>query len=586
MLKLNTMLLSGACVLAVSAIGTTSASAAAATKIYGGGSSLISVYMAQAFNCYGNPQQLIVRSPLALKNVAPFNYTGTKGNPQDCSTQHVSTAASMFFDSAGSGVGIAGIFSHDPASTAPNGYGDIDPNTPNEQDMSAISFGMSDAGLSSTDVGFYNNGNDDQGTTTACTVMEQKVCVVAPGETAHPPTTYPNPAQNRGALIQIPVSVDPVAFAYDPTYKKVTSGDGSTTTSYHFNIKFAHSDGTGGLRLDQTAYCTIFNGIAAGSPITNWNDSRLKALNGGQSLEDTQDIADNGTSDWDTTGVPLQIAGRSDSSGTTSIFTRHLARACGTLGINLGNNQYADGATLLPASLQGGSYDGTTATNVTLGKFTLANGNNLVAKYIAFTAVPGAGQTLKQGNIGYLGADFVAPYNSVNGNNTFNLNSADLKNQAGKFVAANGANAAAAFGSLTPPQSDSKGHYDLSGCANGSAKCRAHPYDWAEPVSKTSLLAAPTGKTAYPVVGTTNALLYTCYANKKVAGIIPKFFNWYTNNYVVQEVPDGLLTKNGLSSLPTSWRTAITETFLNNSSGLNLNISQGGTGNCAGIPGG
>jgi len=572
MSKMKLMLLSGACMLAAGAAN------AADTKVYGGGSSLISAYMVQAFNCYGNPQQMIIRSPLSLKTINPFNYTGTKGQPMDCSSEHVVTNSDLFFDSASSGVGIAAIFSHDPASTAPNGYGDIDPNTAGEQDMPAIGYGMSDAGLSATDVGFYNNGNDDQGPTNPCTVKEQLVCVVAPGETAHPPTTYQNPAEHYGPLVQFPVSVDPVAVAYDPTYKKVTSADGTTTTSYHFNIHFAHADGTGGLRLDQTAYCTIFNGSAAGSPITNWNDSRLKALNHNESL---QDPADTGSF-----SVPLQIAGRGDSSGTTSIFTRHLARVCGTTGINLPNNQYADGATTLPASLQGGTYDGTTATGVVLGKYTLATGSGNLAKYVAFTAVPAAGQTLVQGNVAYIGSDFVAPANAVNGTNNFNLNSADLKNGANKFVAATGANAATAFGSIAPPQSNAKGKYDSSTCTGPTAKCRAHPYDWVEPVSKTSPLANPTGNTAYPIVGTTNALLYTCYKNAKVASLMKKFFTWYVKNNVVQEVPDGLLTKNGLASLPTAWRNAINETFLNNNSGLNLDINKGGAGNCSGIQGG
>ena len=53
MSKMKLMLLSGACVLAAGAAN------AADTKVYGGGSSLISVYMVQAFNCYGNPQQLL-----------------------------------------------------------------------------------------------------------------------------------------------------------------------------------------------------------------------------------------------------------------------------------------------------------------------------------------------------------------------------------------------------------------------------------------------------------------------------------------------------------------------------------------------
>lgn len=583
MRKLKTMMLTGACVLAAGVTGLSgAANAGPATKVYGGGSSLISVYMVQAFNCYGNPQQLIIRSPLSLKTIAPFDYTGTKGNPQDCATQHVSLKSDLFYDTAGSGIGIAGVFSHDPRASAPNGYGDIDPNTGGEQDMPAISYGMSDAGLSATDVGFYNNGNDDQGPTNPCTVPEQKICVVAPGETAHPPTTYPNPAEHYGAMVQFPVSVDPVAFAYDPAYKKVTSADGQSTTSYHFNIKFAHADGSGGWRLDRAAYCTIFNGVAeGGSALTNWNDPRLKALNGGVSLVDPTDPA--GDAGFN---VPLQIVGRSDSSGTTSIFTRHLAHVCGTLGINDPNNQYADGATTLPVSLQGGTYDGTTTTGEVLGKFTLANGNNLVAQYVAFRDVPAAGQTLKQGRVGYLGADFVAPANSVNGNNDYNLNSADVKNHDGKFLAANGANAAHAFGSLAPPQSTSSGKYDGSSCPSASAKCRAHPYDWVEPVSKTSPLADPLGKSSYPVVGTTNVIMYTCYADANVATLMKKYFTWYVKNYTVQEVPDGLLTKNGLASLPSPWRTAITETFLNNGSGLNLTIDKAGSGVCTGVQGG
>ncbi|MEI9930377.1 MAG: hypothetical protein WDM89_07435 [Rhizomicrobium sp.] len=205
---------------------------------------------------------------------------------------------------------------------------------------------------------------------------------------------------------------------------------------------------------------------------------------------------------------------------------------------------------------------------------------------MAFLAVPAAGTSLVQGHIAYFGADYVAPANGINGTNAYNLNSADLKNQAGKFIAATGAGALAAFGSLAPPQSDSKGHYDLSTCQGPTFKCRAHPYDWAEPVSKTSPLAAPTGTSSYPVVGTTNALLYTCYANANVATLIKKYFTWYVKNDVVQEVPDGLLSKNGLASLPTAWRTAITETFLNNNSGLNLTIGASGSGVCTGVTGG
>ena len=68
--------------------------------------------------------------------------------------------------------------------------------------------------------------------------------------------------------------------------------------------------------------------------------------------------------------------------------------------------------------------------------------------------------------------------------------------------------------------------------------------------------------------------------------LIPKFFSWYTKSTTVQEVPDGLLTKNGLAAMPGPWRTAITETFTNNTSGLNLTIDTAGNGVCAGKQGG
>src|SRR5262249_16958215 len=140
--------------------------------------------------------------------------------------------------------------------------------------------------------------------------------------------TYPNPAERYGALVQFPVLIAPVVIAYDPVYKKVRNGDNSVT-EYTFNIHRPRADGSGALRLDRDTYCKIFNG-----QITDWNDAAIKALNGGVSLKDPADPTPVGS--W---SVPMQITGRFESSGTTSIFTRHLAAACAALG----GNQYADG---------------------------------------------------------------------------------------------------------------------------------------------------------------------------------------------------------------------------------------------------
>jgi ABC-type phosphate transport system substrate-binding protein len=575
MLTLKRTLLIGACTVAAAATALPmAANARSVTQVYGGGSSLIGPYMTQAFGCYGKTTPpLIVRGPpVSYTSITPFNFTGNP--PQDCATTHVNTLVQQYYDSAGSGAGIANFFSHDPTSDYSKGYGDIDPNTAGEQDMPSVSYGMSDAGLSATDVGYYNNGNDDNGPNAACStaVQEQTVCVVGPTQTANPPTTFANPKATYGAMVQFPISVDPVAVAYDSTYEKVTSGDGSTTTSYHFHIAKPHSDGSGGLHLNVSTLCKIFNG-----QITNWNDAALKKLNGGMSLEDPADPTP--AAQW---SVPLQIAGRSDSSGTTSIFTRHLANVCATTS----GNQFADGSTSLPAGLIGGVYDGTTANNEQLGKFEIANGSGLVAKYVAFTAVPAAGQTLIQGHMGYDGADFVLPGSLVNGNNNYGLQSADLQNSSGAYEPATGAAALTAFGSISPPQSDAKGDYDLSTCSGPTGRCRAHPYDWVEPVSKTSPLANPSGRTAYPMVGTTNMLAYTCYANARTAKAMTGFIGWYVGSKTVQSSPNGLLIKNGLSALPSKWRVAIKQSFVSGSDNLNLNIQAAGSGTCAGVTGG
>jgi len=579
MSTLKHSLLVGVCGVAAAICMAPTTATAAKIQLWGGGSSLISPYLRQSADCYGKPEPLIIRSPLQWVNIQPFNYTGTP--PFDCSTQHITTKTDFWVDSAGSGVGIAGVLSHDPSSSAPNGYGDIDPNQTGEQDMPYISYGVSDAGLSHSDVNVYNLGNDDNGPNSACSVPLQGVCVVQPGETAHPPTTYPNPNEHRGALVQFPISVDPVAFAYSPVYKKVADGQGNIT-QYSFNIQFGHSDGSGGLRMDRATYCAIWNGVFATGgqgPITNWNDSRLKALNGGVSLQDPND---HGTFD-----VPLQIVGRSDSSGTTSIFTRHLAAVCS----GVTGNQYADGSTTLPASLlSGASYDGNTVTGTeVLGEFTVAKGSGLVAKYVAFLDDPGANQSLTQGRLGYLGSDYVLPAVLVNGNNNYGLNSTDLQNKTGKWEAATGANALSGFGSIAPPQSDRKGHYDGTSCGGDSSRCRSHPWDWAEPISKTSPLADPSAKTAYPVIGTTNVLLYSCYqlrGGKDVAKTAVGFFNWYEKQNIVSDPVLGLLSQNGLAPLPKAWSTAISETFLSNKSGLSLDIQATGTGKCTGVEGG
>ena len=74
-----------------------------------------------------------------------------------------------------------------------------------------------------------------------------------------------------------------------------------------FIVMAYNLEGVTGLKLSRESYC----GIADGS-ITTWNDPKLAKDNAGAKLPST----------------PITFVHRSDGSGTTAIFTKHLTKAC------------------------------------------------------------------------------------------------------------------------------------------------------------------------------------------------------------------------------------------------------------------
>ncbi|AYV48162.1 hypothetical protein CFHF_23670 [Caulobacter flavus] len=491
----------------VSAIAACAAFAGAAhAQVNGGGSSLIAPYWRQAADCYGTHETLLVKA--VPTSTLPTTQFCTGGSLTSNTVRYIST---------GSGTGIAGIYSHDASK-----YGDIDLATAGDQFWPRVHYGLSETSLSASDVNVYNNGGTVQGVTVAASPTAGQ---------------YPLPKPLYGALVQFPVAIAPVAVAFDPVYKKVRNADGSVT-SVSFNLV------GGELKLDAATYCKIFNG-----QITDWSDSALTALNGGTSLT-------GGVS------VPLQIVGRSESSGTTGLFTRHLAAVCGSLS----GNAFADGASTLPASIQGGTYNKSTnvVTGEVSGKFTRAEGSDGVAKYLAFTAQPGsnAGDQVVQARIGYVGADYTLPFSTNTGNN-YGLASASLQNALGAYVKPQPAAATAAFGALAPPQSNATGGYSATNTANG---LRANPQDWVQSSSKTSPLANPNVAGSYPIIGTVNWISYTCYADSASLGTLTSSSNTGILNQLdtalIADPSTGLLANAGLAALPSNWATAIRATFL------------------------
>lgn len=150
----------------------------------------------------------------------------------------------------------------------------------------------------------------------------------------------------NGEPVQIPMTGGAVVFAYN------LGGD----------VK--------NLRLSRQAYCGIVTG-----EITNWNDPQIAKDNPGANLPNS----------------PINFVHRSDGSGTTFIFTNHIAAACSSWKAGVGK-----------------SVSWPTGTG---GK-----GNEGVTAQIQQT----------QGAIGYIEYSY-----AVNSN----LNFATLENQSGQFVA-------------------------------------------------------------------------------------------------------------------------------------------------------
>ena len=543
-----------------------------ANDVFGGGSSLIAPYWRQISDCYGNPADLITKgTPPTFVDENLFNYTRTP--PQNCATTHINTTETTWYISTGSGSGILGLFGHDPKSY----WGVV--NTNGNQNFLYVSYAASDAGLGTNDVSVYNNGgNETEGSVT--------VTVNPPGGScqnnfANP---YPNPAQCYGPMVQFPASVDPVAVFYTNggIYEK-QSGAGQKEVDYHLNVQ----SGTkyGGLRLSPNSVCGIYNG-----KITNWNDPSLTADNNGTLLEDPNDTTPTGS--WSVTLIPVA---RADSSGTTSIFTRHLANVCASYP----GNEYTTGATTISGagagSLVGQTYNVNNPNYPgvdTAGLITMAPNSAGVAQYVAFTQSPsnkgnlcskgtallnGYTDCIQQSRIGYVGADYVLPYVSESQTNSYNLFSAALENAQNQFIAVSPAAALLAFGTALPPQTTSTGRYCATCTQNGM---RNDPTAWVEGLSPNVPLANPQESGAYPLVGTTNFLGYSCYASSGVLANLTGQIN-YMETSQINTNRKGILGAAGLSALPKAWTKAIDDAFVTNRDKLGLQMSVAGSGGTA-----
>lgn len=545
---------------AIALVGSANAFAAdniiPAAELRGNGASGVAVVVAESLNCFGN----LTNNPIGFGGgttgaVGDHLYapvSPTTGNPTyDCAVKSVQDNVEGYYISTGSTAGKSNWKSY----VATNGI-----TTNPFGTWSNIHYAWSESPISAGDLTTYN--------------------------ASAAPTT--------GAAIQLPMMVFSVGFSYLPTYGKVMTGSG--VQDLNLNLNFARTTtNLGGLRMKKATYCGIVNGT-----ITNWNDAALKADNGNVSLMDPADDVTR----WNTTGVPIKLVGRQEGSGTTNVLTRALTAQCG-------GKFTAGGTDLLPVAAQGTAvYNKTTGLltsgTETAGLFGLANGNDGVANAVSQT-IPDPvtlGQVTLGGYLGYNGADWLSPTVLPNGKQ---LHSAQLQQGlTSSYKSPTATDAVAAFKGILPPQSDSKGKYLSTDHTRGD---RANPLAWVFPAATTydadfgadgdttDVNSNPLANPAlgYPIVGTGNALIYTCYANANVRNALQNYLSMYVSKVTVADdltkVPSklltstakdsggvqiGLLPNNGFAPMPAQWATAINETFLTNTTagtnpgGLNL----------------
>jgi ABC-type phosphate transport system substrate-binding protein len=557
----------------VTAVG--AGAAHAQTAIYGGGSTLSAPYVRQAGDCFGQQAPLYTPGKPAT-NPPPEVFAAVVGGVTtvtDCSVTQQDPNAKVFLEASGSGAGIQAFFQHRAADLGTY----TDENGVSGLTFPTMNYATSDTAMGSADVAVYNNGGNVDPAT------NKTVNVVAPG--AVPGAgQFANPASTYGPMVQVPLLIAPITIAFSPVYKKVTQADGVTVLPMSFNLSAAKDVLTAGsapvLRLDLPTYCKIFNG-----EIIDWNDPAILALNSKvvkvpavkglhgvilvpaysyyTPLNDPNDpdvapiaaptVAQGtpATPLVNNFSLPIELVGRSDGSGTTSIFSRALAAQCtGLTGVT---NNYPDAASTLPSALIGPGGVATPGS----GLFTTKSGSGGVAGYMQFSAVPAstAGAEVTSGKITYLSPDYVGPVNT-----SFGLVYAALSNYA------SATSGATTMKFVLPTAKAAAATYNGANITAPTGAAVSDPSAWVQAPSKTAAIATPVSPSGYPIVGTTQIVAYTCYkdtapnSDSNVGYKLNRFLYFYLKNPIVvapvsttNASLEGILARYGFAPMPAAF---------------------------------
>ncbi|AXK62894.1 substrate-binding domain-containing protein [Burkholderia sp. IDO3] len=266
------------------------------------------------------------------------------------------------------------------------------------------------------------------------------------------------------------------------------------------------------IALNDNDLCGVFSG-----KLTNWNQ-----------------VTNPETSSAYALSAPIKVIYRSDGSGTTELLTRHLAAVCSTANT-------ASGVTFVDSLTFTDSFPGGVPAN-----FTAASGSGGVRNQLVTYASAGTAA------VAYLSPDytntFLAPKSTVvTSAGALQLPIASLQNGT-LYYAPTYANASAAISSTSTAQ------------APGTKAAASNQLNWVPNVGK------PTS--GYPVTGTSQIILSQCYADATVKTAVHDFLNAHFTNASFASIVHG----NGFDTVPSGYQTAISNDFLSNANGFNLDI--------------
>ncbi|KVD28347.1 substrate-binding domain-containing protein [Burkholderia ubonensis] len=266
------------------------------------------------------------------------------------------------------------------------------------------------------------------------------------------------------------------------------------------------------IALNDDDLCGVFSG-----KLTNWNQVVNPETGSAYALN-----------------APIKVIYRSDGSGTTELLTRHLAAVCTTLNTQTGVT-FVDSLTFT-ASFPGGAVP---------ANFVAASGSGGVRTQLANLSSAGTSA------VAYLSPDytntFLAPSSTVvTAAGALQLPVASLVNaKNGAYYAPTYANASTALGTVTPPT---------------TKLLASNPANWVPNAGNPAA--------GYPVSGTSQIILSQCYANASVKSAVQDFLNKHYTNAGFASIVHG----NGFDTVPSNYQTAISNDFLSNASGFNLDI--------------